>query len=81
LAFFAFYANVQVKEIEMKKIDKKLNEAYGVYRFHELANAIGFSQRCVRSMMIILGDDEMFWVVTPAKGCKLIEQGYEEALW
>ena len=50
-----------------------------IYRFSSLANATSFSQRCVKIMMIILGDDEKFWVVTPAHATRLMKEGYELA--
>jgi len=50
-----------------------------IYKFSELATAISFSQRCIKIMMIVLGDDEKFWVVTPAHATGLMKQGYELA--
>ena len=50
-----------------------------IYKFSELSNAISFTERCIKIMMIILGDDEKFWVVTPAHSTRLMKQGYELA--
>ena len=50
-----------------------------IYKFSELANALSFTERCIKIMMITLGDDERFWVVTPAHATRLMKQGYELA--
>lgn len=48
-----------------------------MYRFSEMQTAINFASRCEKMMMVIMGDDNMYWVVTMSKGEKLISQGYE----
>ena len=48
-----------------------------VYKFSQLATAISFTQHCIKIWMIVLGDDEKFWVVTPAHASRLMKQGYE----
>ncbi len=48
-----------------------------VYRFRELGLALSFRERCLRPMRIILGDDEMLWVVTPADAARLERGGHE----
>ena len=50
-----------------------------IYKFTEMANAISFTEHCIKIMMIVLGDDEKFWVVTPAHAARLVKQGYELA--
>jgi hypothetical protein len=49
------------------------------FKFSTYATADSFRNRCVKIMMIVMGDDNMFWVVTPAHGEKLTRQGYEYA--
>jgi hypothetical protein len=49
-----------------------------VYKFENLATAMSFRfERCIRPMRIILGDDDRFWVVTPAQAENLTRTGYE----
>jgi hypothetical protein len=36
------------------------------YKFHSRTRAFSFRDHCAVPMRVILGDDEMFWVVTPA---------------
>jgi hypothetical protein len=48
-------------------------------KFNSLALATSFADRCHKPQMVILGDDEMFWVCSLAKGEKLIRAGYESA--
>ena len=55
-----------VRRIEMLKYSSRKNAESVV------ANAI-------KIMMIVLGDDGMFWVVTPAVAQQLVAQGYELA--
>jgi hypothetical protein len=50
-----------------------------IYKFTRLGNALSFTDRCPKIHMIILGDDERFWVVTPAHAARLVRQGYELA--
>jgi len=48
-------------------------------KFNTLAMAESFCNRTVKIMMIVLGDDGLFWVVTPAAASRLTRQGYELA--
>lgn len=50
-----------------------------VHPFNSLANAKFFTNRAAKMMMIVLGDDDRYWVVTPADGERLILAGYEYA--
>jgi hypothetical protein len=50
-----------------------------MFKFNTLTNATSFVNRAEKIWMIILGDDELLWVVTPAKAAQLIKQGYELA--
>lgn len=59
---------------------RELTTANGVYRFRCLANARGFQNRATKSMGIVMGDDGLFWVVTPAMFAKLLRGGYEAAI-
>lgn len=48
-------------------------------KYSSRKNAESVVANAAKIMMIILGDDEMFWVVTPAVAQKLVAQGYELA--
>jgi hypothetical protein len=48
-------------------------------KFSTYALADSFRNRCIKMMLIVLGDDGKFWVVTPAEGERLIANGYEYA--
>jgi hypothetical protein len=50
-----------------------------IFKFNNLSTAINFIYRAIKMKMIILGDDELFWVVTPAAAERLVRQGYEYA--
>lgn len=50
-----------------------------VLPFNSLAIAKSFVNRASKMMMIVLGDDDRYWVVTPADGERLIRAGYEYA--
>jgi len=51
-----------------------------MYKFSTYTLADSFRNRCEKMMMIVLGDDGKFWVVTPAQAEKLVAQGYEYAV-
>jgi hypothetical protein len=53
--------------------------AGGIYKFGSLANARNFAGRTTKPMVIILGDDMLFWVVSLAMGEQLMTSGYEAA--
>lgn len=46
-------------------------------RFGSLANAEDFRNRAVKTMMIVLGDDSLFWVVSFRDAAELEGAGYE----
>lgn len=48
-----------------------------MFKFNTLAAAQGFTAKAVKAMMIVLGDDNKFWVVSMRDGSKLEKQGYE----
>lgn len=50
-----------------------------VLPFNSLANAKFFANRASKMMMIVLGDDDRYWVVTPADGERLVRAGFEYA--
>jgi hypothetical protein len=50
-----------------------------MFKFNTLAAATSFVNRAKKIWMIILGDDGLFWVVTPAQAAQLVKQGYELA--
>lgn len=47
------------------------------YRFINLNTARSFSNNCIKSHMIVMGDDSRYWVVTPADATRLVKAGYE----
>lgn len=48
-----------------------------MFKFSRQQIAQDFADRAAKAMMIILGDDQKFWVVTMAEGERLIRSGYE----
>ena len=50
-----------------------------IFKFVELANARGFVEHATKIMLIVMGDDMRFWVVTPADATRLQRAGYEIA--
>jgi hypothetical protein len=50
-----------------------------IFRFNTMGAAMSFTERATKIWMIILGDDELFWVVTPAHAERLVKGGYELA--
>ena len=57
-----------------------MNATRTAYKFHSRTRAFAFCyERCSAPMRVILGDDDMFWVVTPADAERLLRAGYELA--
>jgi hypothetical protein len=57
-----------------------MNTTQTAYKFRSRDHALSFRyERCVVPMRVILGDDELFWVVTPAEVERLLAAGYEIA--
>jgi hypothetical protein len=50
-----------------------------IFKFNTFSIATSFINRANKIWMIVLGDDELFWVVTPAHATRLLRQGYELA--
>ena len=50
-----------------------------MYKFAEMGNALGFINRAKKIWMLILGDDNRFWVVRPVDAARLVRQGYSLA--
>ncbi len=46
------------------------------FKFNTLIKARAFQDRAVKAMMIILGDDDCYWVVTLVDGERLQKLGY-----
>ncbi len=44
-----------------------------------MASAKAFQARANDIMMIVLGDNDQFWVVTPSDAARLVRGGYELA--
>jgi hypothetical protein len=63
----------------MNKEEVKLTAPNGVFKFNNLLNAKDFADRTVKSMVILLGDDGKYWVVTLGLGEELVKSGYEVA--
>jgi len=63
----------------MNKEPIKLTPSHGVFRFSNFADARNFVDRAVKSMVIVLGDDERYWVVSLGLGEELVKSGYELA--
>jgi hypothetical protein len=52
-----------------------------MFKFTSLASAISFTHHAEKLMLILMGDDERFWVTTPARAERLHQQGYEYAIY
>jgi hypothetical protein len=63
----------------INEIESKQSMAEGIYKFGSLANARNFAGRTTKPMVIILGDDMGFWVVSLVMGEQLTKSGYEAA--
>jgi len=59
-----------------KRANKIINR---MYKFRKLNTARNFANHCNGTMLIVLGDDDRFWVGVPPDTEKLIEAGYEYA--
>ena len=63
----------------INEIRSKNSMAYGIFKFGNLVNARNFADRTIKPMVIMLGDDMRFWVVTLGLGEQLMKSGYEAA--
>ena len=50
------------------------------WAFRNLDNATSFASHATTPQRVMLGDDERFWVVTPADASRLERAGFEYAL-
>jgi len=50
-----------------------------IHKFNALETAQTFAGRAKRKMMVLLGDDEKFWVVAASVAERLVAAGYEYA--
>ena len=48
-----------------------------MYKFNTYESAKGFTDKAIKIWMIVLGDDGLFWAVTPMVATKLESEGYE----
>jgi hypothetical protein len=64
-------------ELKIKEIGGRNSVSSRIFKFGHLANARSFSDRARKPMLVILGDDELFWVVSLALGDELVKAGYE----
>ena len=66
----------------MKNTLNQLKEAEKIiYRCTKLSDedrARAYAARTTKPSRIILGDDEKYWIVTPAEATKLEKLGYEQ---
>lgn len=51
-----------------------------IFKFSTIVLAKSFASRARRKMMVILGDDEQFWVVPASVAEQLVNAGYEYAI-
>jgi hypothetical protein len=63
----------------MKDMGIKISPSHGIFKFGKLANARSFADRARKPVVIVLGDDQLFWVVSLALGEELVKSGYELA--
>ena len=63
-------------ENKTKRWDKIKNQ---ITRFNTLAIATAFANRCEKMHMVVLGDNDEFWVAVPAVTEWLVKNGYEYA--
>ena len=54
-------------------------EKMTIYRFRSSELAWGFANHAEKAMMVLLGDDERYWVVRMADAERLLRAGYEAA--
>jgi hypothetical protein len=66
-------------ELKIKGIGERNSEANGIFKFGNFANARSFADRARKPMVIVLRDDQLFWVVSFALGEELVRSGYELA--
>lgn len=48
-----------------------------MFKFNTPGMAQSFAERCEKLMFVIMGDDNLYWVVTMSKANQLIKAGYE----
>lgn len=63
----------------MRETAIKISPSHGIFKSGKLANARSFADRARKPMVIVLGDDQLFWVVSLALGEELVKSGYELA--
>lgn len=66
-------------DVKIKKIVDRNTAVYGVFKFNNFTNARDFAERGRKPMVIILGDDQVFWVTSLAIGEVLLKLGYQLA--
>ena len=50
-----------------------------MFKFNTLINAKDFADKATKTLMIVLGDDNKYWVVSFKDALKLVKAGYELA--
>jgi hypothetical protein len=50
-----------------------------IAKFNTLGAARRLQERARKIVMLVLGDDDLIWAVTPAVGERLVRAGYEYA--
>jgi len=50
-----------------------------MFKFNTWGAAASFKDHSTQACIIVLGDDDLFWMVTPSHASRLLKQGYELA--
>jgi hypothetical protein len=66
-------------DLNIKGIGGRNCVASGIFKFRYLANARSFADGARKPMLVILGDDQLFWVVSLGLVEQLVKSGYELA--
>jgi len=62
---------------KMRDIKKELGLKYQPSRLSDREAAFRYSNHTVKPSIVMLGDDQKFWVVCPADAHRLLRQGFE----
>jgi hypothetical protein len=67
---------IEADSDERARFERIMTETY---RFVSRERAFSFANRAAKALWVMLGDDERFWVTTPANCARLERMGYEYA--
>jgi ribosomal protein L15E len=79
LTFIEFRAIYRRRVERGKNTMQPTEKTETIFKFKTLGMARVFAEHADKIWMVILGDDELFWVVTPAHAERLVRGGYELA--